>query len=72
MNGTRLRGIRAERKASIKDCADAMRLSSLSYSKKERGEIDFRLSEIITLKKFLRMSIEEFSDVFFDGKLTDS
>lgn len=72
MNGDRLRGIRAERKVPVKACADAMCLSSISYMKKERGEIDFKLSEIIALKKFLCMSIEEFSDVFFDGKLTDS
>lgn len=72
MNGDRLRGIRAERRVTNEDCGNAIGLSALSYRRKESGEIDFKLGEVVGLVSYLHMNFTELNDVFFDGRLTVS
>lgn len=52
-----------------KNIAKALKIDVTSYCKKEAGIINFKLSEIIELKKILNLTPSAIDEIFFEGKL---
>lgn len=69
MDNTRLRELRAGRRVSLNTLGEVIGKSSVSYSKKERGEVKFLSDEIVALSKFYNLTMEETNAIFFEGNL---
>lgn len=69
MRGRELRALRILRGLTVKDMGEALGKAPSSYSQKERGINSFQDDEKIIIAKVLGMTVQQFNDVFFDGKL---
>lgn len=70
-NTNLLKAKRVEHGYTQEDMSKFLKLSSISYGMKERGEYDFSQSEIDTIIKTLNLSSREANDIFFENKFTD-
>ena len=52
-----------------KDVAEELGISCSSYSDKERGKTGFTDEEKTHISIMLRLSLHQFNDIFFEGKL---
>lgn len=69
MNVLMLKGFRVGKGKTQKDYGDLIEKSTDSYAKKERGEVEFTLDEIIAIVVAAGMSFEEFNAIFCDNRL---
>jgi len=69
MNGLRLRELRAGRKISLEKLGEVINKSKISYSKKERGEVDFLPDEVLALSEFYELTYDEMNAIFYDHNL---
>lgn len=63
-----------KRKRKGRTCKDMGRLigrSEITYGKKEAGAIKFTPEEIAKISKYLELTRDEVSDIFFDGNLPE-
>ncbi len=64
-----LKSERVKKALTQKDVAEALQIDVTSYCKRETGSIDFKLDEIVKLKKILNLKPSDIDEIFFDGKL---
>ena len=64
INCDKLKGLLVEKRKIYKDCALALGISENQFRKKINGEVDFWVSEAVTLSNFLGLTNEEFILVF--------
>ena len=69
MNSTRLRELRAGKRASLETLGTVIGKSVVSYGKKERGEVPFKPEDVLALSKFYDLSFNEMNAIFYDSKL---
>lgn len=69
MNGQMLKGFRVGRGKTQKNYADLIEKSVDSYSKKERGEVEFTLDEALAIVVNSGMEFDDFNAIFYDGRL---
>lgn len=69
MDAARLRELRAGKQVPIATLAKVIGKSIVSYGKKERGEVNFKPSEVIALAKFYELSWDDLNAIFYDNKL---
>lgn len=69
MNGLELKLARMRSGFSQKEVADELGKKLDSYSKKERGEVNFFSDEILKLTLMFDLTPEQFNLIFFDNKL---
>lgn len=69
MKENKLKGKRVALGLTQSDCAKMIEKSTDSYAKKERGEFLFTLAEIAELTKGMKLSFDEFNDIFFGSQL---
>lgn len=56
---TNLYVARREKRLKQKDLAEILNIHSVTYSRKERGELEFTLNEAFILADYFKVSIEE-------------
>lgn len=64
-----LRAQRVKLGISAKHMADLLGICEDLYRKRETGKIPFRLSETIIVFYELQLTLKQFNDIFYDGKL---
>lgn len=64
MDTARLRELRAGRRVSLETLGKVIGKSTVSYGKKERGEVPFKPSEVIALSKFYGLTYDEMNAIF--------
>lgn len=69
MDTARLRELRAGRQVPLEKLGKVIGKSTVSYGKKERGEVPFKPSEVLALSKFYGLAYEEMNAIFYDGNL---
>lgn len=65
MDTARLRELRAGRRVSLETLGKVIGKSTVSYGKKERGEVPFKPSEVIALSKFYGLTYDEMNAIFY-------
>ena len=66
MNSSKLKGIRVE-----KNMAELIGKSLVTYSKKERGEVEFSNEEMSIVAKALDLTSDQVNAIFFRRQLTE-
>ncbi len=69
MDSLKLEFARRAKGKSRGDMAKAIGKSLNGYNKKERGEVAFSDDEKVVVAKELDLTLEQVSEIFFDGKL---
>ena len=69
MNTKALKSKRALYGIHQEEIAKKLGISSVSYSKKETGKVEFKRNEIEEISKILNLSIEEVGEIFFNDNL---
>ena len=67
MNHTELRVARIRRGVRVKELADAINRTVDSYIKRENGNVRVTLRDTLIITIVLKLSLEEFVSIFFDG-----
>ena len=65
MNSSKLKGIRVEKGKTQKNMAESL----VTYSKKERGEVEFSNEEMSIVAKALDLTSDQVNAIFFDDNL---
>ena len=65
MNSSKLKGIRVEKGKTQKNMAKSL----VTYSKKERGEVEFSNEEMSIVAKALDLTSDQVNAIFFDDNL---
>lgn len=63
---SKLREIRKAKNVTQKDLAELLTIDKTTYCKKENGVIEFRIQEVIKMKKFFELSNDEVIKIFFE------
>lgn len=71
VNTLELKSARVRKGYTQKSIAQKLKLSNISYGFKERGKIEFTISEMLSIVKILELNIYEINKIFFDNKLTE-
>lgn len=69
MKPNEIKGARARLGLTQKDMAGKLGISAQSYAKKETGVTKFTDPEKIIVCEALGLSLVQFNDIFYDGKL---
>ena len=69
MNSSKLKGIRVEKGKTQKNMAELIGKSLVTYSKKERGEVEFSNEERSSVAKALALTSDQVNAIFFDDNL---
>lgn len=69
MNAIELKVERTRKGFTQEHMANIIGVSTVSYSKKERGEVRFKPEEIILVAEALELDQDRANAIFFDGKL---
>lgn len=69
MDTVRLRELRAGRRIKLEKLGEVIGKSTVSYGKKERGEVPFKPNEVLALSKFYGLNYDEMNAIFYDGNL---
>lgn len=69
MNSSKLKGIRVEKGKTQKNMAELIGKSLVTYSKKERGEVEFSNEEMNIVAKVLDLTSDQVNAIFFDDNL---
>lgn len=69
MNSSKLKGIRVEKGKTQKNMAESIGKSLVTYSKKERGEVEFSNEEVGIVAKVLDLTSDQVNAIFFDDNL---
>ncbi|KGP76766.1 hypothetical protein JT05_02850 [Desulfosporosinus sp. Tol-M] len=69
MKSMELKFARMRKHKTQENMADVIGKSPSSYSMKELGKVTFSPDEIIAISLNLEFTIEQISDIFFDGNL---
>lgn len=70
MKRTELKAERIKQGKSGSYMANLIHRSYSMYSKKERGEFDFSLKEIVTISNDLKLTLPQINAIFFESELT--
>lgn len=65
MNSSKLKGIRVEKGKTQKNMAELIGKSLVTYSKKERGEVEFSNEEMSIVAKALDLTSDQVNAIFF-------
>lgn len=69
MDTTRLRELRAGKRVPLEKLGQVIGKSTVSYGKKERGEVPFKPDEVLALSQFYGLTYEEMNAIFYDSNL---
>ncbi len=69
MKPNEIKGARARLGLTQKDMAGKLGISTQSYAKKESGDTRFTDPEKLIVCEALGLSLVQFNDIFYDGKL---
>ena len=69
MKPNEIKGARARLGLTQKDMAVKLGISAQSYAKKESGDTKFTDPEKLIVCEALGLSLVQFNDIFYDGKL---
>ena len=69
MDSLKLEFARRAKGKTREDMARAIKKTVNSYNKKERGEVAFSDDEKVIISNELGLTMEQVSEIFFDGKL---
>lgn len=69
MKPNEIKGARARLGLTQKDMAGKLGISAQSYAKKESGDTKFTDPEKLIVCEALGLSLVQFNDIFYDGKL---
>ncbi len=69
MKPKEIKGARARLGLTQKDMAGKLGISAQSYAKKESGDTKFTDPEKLIVCEALGLSLVQFNDIFYDGKL---
>ena len=69
MNSSKLKGIRVEKEKTQRDMAVLIGKSLVTYSKKERGEVNFSNEEMTIVAQALDLTSDQVNAIFFDDGL---
>ena len=64
MNSSKLKGIRVEKGKTQKNMAELIGKSLVTYSKKERGEVEFSNEEMSIVAKALDLTSDQVNAIF--------
>ena len=67
INYKKLKGLLTEKEKTYKECSEAIGISETQFGKKINGEVDFWITEVAKLAKFLNLTENEFFAVFVPG-----
>lgn len=67
MKTNELKASRIKMGYTQKDVAKFLDLSNVTYRHKEKKELEFKLSEVVTLAKVLNLKNEEIFNIFFEN-----
>ena len=71
MNSSKLKGIRVEKGKTQKNMAELIGKSLVTYSKKERGEVELSNEEMSIVAKALDLTSDQVKRYFFRRQLTE-
>ena len=66
INLAKLKGKLIEKGKNYKECADYIGIGEVQFCKKINGVVDFWVTEVAKLAKFLELSTEEFYVIFYN------
>ena len=66
INLAKLKGKLKEKGKTYKECADYIGIGEVHFCKKINGIVDFWVTEVSKLAKFLELSTEEFIAIFYN------
>ena len=69
MKPLEIKGARTRLGYTQKYMAEHLEMSVYSYQKKESGQVKFAEDEKLKVGELLQLSLEQFNDFLFDGKL---
>lgn len=69
MKPLEIKGARTRLGYTQQDLANELKLSVVSYWKKENGLVKFTCEEIAVVAKLLKLNVMQVNDFFFDGEL---
>ena len=69
MNSSKLKGIRVEKGKTQKNMAELIGKSLVTYSKKERGEVEFSNEGMSIVAKALDLTSDQVNAIIFDDTL---
>lgn len=69
MKPLEIKGARTRLGYTQKYVAEQLGMSVYSYQKKESGQVKFTDEEKVALTELLELTLEQFNDYLFDGKL---
>lgn len=72
MNAIELKVARTRKGYTQEYVASSLGISTVAYSKKERGESGFSPEQIKTVAKVLELDQDQVNTIFFDGQLPKS
>lgn len=72
MNAIELKVARTRKKFTQEHMANCLGISTVAYSKKERGETGFSPEQIKAVAKELELDQDQVNTIFFDGQLPKS
>lgn len=64
--------LRKENNKTQKEMAQLLNIDRTTYCKKEKGLIEFRIPEVILIKKFFQLSNDDVIKIFFTSKVESS
>lgn len=70
MNVNKLRSLRAFHCLTQENIAKEIGIATKTYNRKELGEVNFTVVEIIQLASILNLTLQDVDYIFFDNKLT--
>lgn len=69
MNCNEFKAARVKNGYTQKSLAKDMGMTNSTFSRKERGLINFKVDEVMALKNLLSLSVGEIDRIFFDAKV---
>lgn len=72
LNVLKLKAARVRADVPVEKIASELGVNPVTVYRKFDGKTEFTLSEVTILKRLLRLSYEEFDDIFFDPVLTET
>jgi DNA-binding XRE family transcriptional regulator len=73
MNVRLLKAKRVERNVKQAELAEILEITPKSVCEKENSSrCRFTVDEMLTISKYLQLTLEEFDAIFFDNRLTES
>lgn len=67
MNSVKLRTVMLENGKTMREISQFIHISEQAFYNKLHGKTEFKSSEILKLTAFLKLSMEQVNEIFFDN-----